>query len=492
MSAPQSGVAQEFFILFGSLLGSTIDSHSAHRLTDDVLLKNFDESSEPMPDQTSSAATNLSPILIGQPYATPTILIGPLGSPLGEHAGSGGGVLAASDTKSPAPDTANAQTMAWPTLAILKLRIVPGNPTLPVGPNPIPEELAMDPLPAPAPTRMVPPQPLPLAGQLTPLAQPMLTQTVAPQPVFTTTPAIVPSPAEATAPTELAVVPSPPAPSNTATSIQTPTVAPPPVHAIIETPQLNRLVSDQRVSTGEASPKEMAANLSAPARSEAARAIQGIEGRSDTASSHDQPQAEREFVPKEGSSEFDKAVSVALGHDSPGARDKSKIPGAKASTASLPDPPSRVVDQVADKSGLAANRPLRELSLRIAGANDSKVDVHVSDRAGQIRVDVRGTNPGLAAEIQTHADDLVGSLREKGYQAEVSRPVESSVLLSTHEAAGKGSGRDHSPESGRDGSGAWQQQQQEEPQHRRRSRQAWIDFFEENNAGQAAPAKRES
>jgi hypothetical protein len=93
---------------------------------------------------------------------------------------------------------------------------------------------------------------------------------------------------------------------------------------------------------------------------------------------------------------------------------------------------------------------------------ESSVDIRMAERAGEIRVTVHTPDHDLADALRADLPDLVGKLRQSGFQAEAWRPA-----AATQSDAGRRSGsegapsQEHSPGGRRDGR---QPQPQRQPQ----------------------------
>lgn len=109
----------------------------------------------------------------------------------------------------------------------------------------------------------------------------------------------------------------------------------------------------------------------------------------------------------------------------------------------------------------AAQPASRDVSLHLADG-ESSVDIRMAERAGEIRVTVHTPDHDLADALRADLPDLVGKLRQSGFQAEAWRPA-----AATQSDAGRRSGsegapsQEHSPGGRRDGR---QPQPQRQPQ----------------------------
>jgi hypothetical protein len=64
----------------------------------------------------------------------------------------------------------------------------------------------------------------------------------------------------------------------------------------------------------------------------------------------------------------------------------------------------------------------RQISLRVAEGGAERVEVRVAEQSGELRVEVRARNEGLAGRLRDGLPELVGRLQENGLEAEVWRP----------------------------------------------------------------------
>lgn len=82
-----------------------------------------------------------------------------------------------------------------------------------------------------------------------------------------------------------------------------------------------------------------------------------------------------------------------------------------AARSALVDPPEPAAQPVS-----------RDVSLHLSDGGNS-VDIRMAERAGEIRVTVHTPDHDLASSLRADLPDLVGKLRQTGYQAEVWRPA---------------------------------------------------------------------
>ena len=130
----------------------------------------------------------------------------------------------------------------------------------------------------------------------------------------------------------------------------------------------------------------------------------------------------------------------------PGTADREAQPAAPAQVQS----PARPAELELPEPG---PQPVsRDVSWHLADG-DSSVDIRVAERAGEVSVTVHTPNRDLADSLRADLPDLVGKLRQSGFQAEVWRPA------AAQSDAGRRNGSDAAPS------------QQQSPGDRRNGRQ---------------------
>ena len=104
-----------------------------------------------------------------------------------------------------------------------------------------------------------------------------------------------------------------------------------------------------------------------------------------------------------------------------------------------------------------------DVSLRLADGQNNNVDIRMSERAGEIRVTVHTPDGNLANSMRSELPDLVGKLRQTGYQAETWRPATPPQTDGERRSGPDSSPQQHSTGGRRDGRQQQQQQQQNQP-----------------------------
>lgn len=163
------------------------------------------------------------------------------------------------------------------------------------------------------------------------------------------------------------------------------------------------------------------------------------------------------------------------------------VPGGPADTESFwntapPLPSNRETESAAPAQEASTARPAeveppeppaqpvsRDVSLHMAEGENS-VDIRMAERAGEIRVTVHTPDRDLANSLRMDLPDLVGKLRQNGFQAEAWRPA--TPPDAGRRAGSDGSPRqDDSPDARKDG--RQQQSQQRQPKDQSRWAGAW-------------------
>lgn len=127
----------------------------------------------------------------------------------------------------------------------------------------------------------------------------------------------------------------------------------------------------------------------------------------------------------------------------------------RTSPASQPRP-------AAEPSEPAAQPVSRDVALHL-DEGDSRVDIRMAERAGEIRVTVHTADRALADSLRSDLPDLVGKLRQNGFQAEAWRPA-AAPQADTGRRGDAAPFQDHSPGGRRDGRQREAHQQQSKKQ----------------------------
>lgn len=128
-----------------------------------------------------------------------------------------------------------------------------------------------------------------------------------------------------------------------------------------------------------------------------------------------------------------------------------------------------------------AAEPLRNLSIQLGQNNQDKVELRVTERAGEVRVAVRTADVDLQNGLRQGLPDLVHRLEGQGYRADAWRP---SGVVSA--ATPVGEARQSSADFQRGDSQTqqgWSQQERGQHDHNHSRRPQWVEELEGNLAG---------
>jgi hypothetical protein len=132
----------------------------------------------------------------------------------------------------------------------------------------------------------------------------------------------------------------------------------------------------------------------------------------------------------------------------------------------------------------ASASPLKDVSLRIEQPQGQNMEVRVVERAGEVRVAVRGGDSDVVQGLRQNLSELADRLSENGFHAETWRPVASEISAAPSE---------NKNSSGNPGGGDSQQQQSWSQQGRgqrdqiQSNRPPWVQEFETSLTSGAAP-----
>jgi hypothetical protein len=125
------------------------------------------------------------------------------------------------------------------------------------------------------------------------------------------------------------------------------------------------------------------------------------------------------------------------------------------------------------ENGEAVALPLQRLRVPLpAAAGGARLELDITDRAGQLDVKVKAADPAVAAEVRRQVNDLVRGLDDAGFQAEVLHPA-GVARASDPSAQGNPSGQPG--ESGRDTPGAGAQGDGRRRQHAQNN---WLELLD--------------
>jgi hypothetical protein len=90
----------------------------------------------------------------------------------------------------------------------------------------------------------------------------------------------------------------------------------------------------------------------------------------------------------------------------------------------------------------------RDIKLQLAGTGPQRVEVHLSERAGQVQVAVRTPDSHLAGTLRDNLPTLSARLAESGIRAETWHPSAPAEWRRTTETSQANLAQDHNPQSG--------------------------------------------
>jgi hypothetical protein len=144
-----------------------------------------------------------------------------------------------------------------------------------------------------------------------------------------------------------------------------------------------------------------------------------------------------------------------------------------------PAPPAPIAPIYEADDLAPAPKTVQEISLRVDGNDNQRVELRVRERGGEIRLTVRSADEGLAREMRGNLSELSNKLGESGYRTETWQPSHAdSGTFSDHQNPAQQNDPDRQQRQQQRQPGQ-QQQQQQQPQDNRRQRPAWLEEFEQ-------------
>ena len=148
----------------------------------------------------------------------------------------------------------------------------------------------------------------------------------------------------------------------------------------------------------------------------------------------------------DGSDDFARQMPAAIANVTPvptGA--KTQVPPAPSAAQAL-----RTSEPASPSAPAQPAAAVKEIAVRIATPQAPAVDVHLTERAGQLHVAVRTADGGLQTSLRQDLGSLVNSLERSGYRAEAFTPREGSLAAAASAQTNSQNGRQES-ESGSGG-----------------------------------------
>ena len=202
----------------------------------------------------------------------------------------------------------------------------------------------------------------------------------------------------------------------------------------------------------------------------------------------DREQGATQIEPKETKNETDGKRETPA--PMPGAKHNDGSGAIFETAAGLPRPIRYVIDRPSSTESHdmkitppevrqpAAPQLARQISLKLAAADSTRVNVDLLERAGKVQVSVRTPDHELAKSLQADLGDLVSRLENKGFKTETWVP--SGAVHQPSGSSGSNTGYAQSGHSGSSSSRNPNSQQQNESNHRQQGR--WTAEFEETLA----------
>jgi len=176
-----------------------------------------------------------------------------------------------------------------------------------------------------------------------------------------------------------------------------------------------------------------------------------------SAASPRQPDAAREPLRKPEVSTAVAPEPVVTAHPAP------TPPPPAASDAKPPESAPASPPPAATEPAAAPDAPrpaaAHDIKLQVAGQGDQRVEVRVSERAGDMRVDVRTPDSGLAGDLREDLPALASKLEQTGFRAETWHPAGTAERQRTAEAAPGAASQNSERQPGQNGG-----QRQRDPQ----------------------------
>ena len=126
-----------------------------------------------------------------------------------------------------------------------------------------------------------------------------------------------------------------------------------------------------------------------------------------------------------------------------------------------------------------SSAPVQQITVRISQPDAAPVDLHVSERGGQVHVTVRTADPAMQDSLKQDLGTLANSLQHAGYRAEVFAGRETAPAAREAALQTSSSRRDSQDHAGSGGRGGWGNSQQGRQQSARDQRQkSWREELE--------------
>lgn len=122
------------------------------------------------------------------------------------------------------------------------------------------------------------------------------------------------------------------------------------------------------------------------------------------------------------------------------------------------------------------SEPVRNVHMQVVGDNNSRVDVRLTDRGGELHISVKSGDTNLAQNLQDHMPELTSRLEQQHFQTEVWIPkLADSGKAETSGARDFSSSGDNNSNSSSNSDQQGKRQQQYQPD--------WVDVLENSTQG---------
>jgi hypothetical protein len=148
----------------------------------------------------------------------------------------------------------------------------------------------------------------------------------------------------------------------------------------------------------------------------------------------------------------------------------------------LAEPPTSLTDRLettpvrGEGSVVKAAGPLKDLLLQVGQTNQERVDIRMTERAGELHVAVRAASADVAHGLRQALPELVGRLEQSGYRTEAWRP--SGVVSAPGPASETRQSSSEFRNTDSQSQPGWSQQQRGHRQHEQPDRPKWVEELE--------------
>jgi hypothetical protein len=207
-------------------------------------------------------------------------------------------------------------------------------------------------------------------------------------------------------------------------------------------------------------------------------AATGEMGRAERENSHDTPAASTRQPDVSREPARKPAVSAAAAAPEPaGTAHPAATPQPLAANGERPresapaSPPPAATAEPAAAPVAPKPAAAHDIKLELAGQGDRRVEVRVSERAGDMHVEVRTPDAGLAGDLREELPALATKLEQTGFRAETWHPAGTAERQRTAEAAPGAASQNSERQPGEDGGQRQQRDPQQQPKPKGRENQ---------------------